>query len=189
MANNVTNILKFDDALKDKILNAEGFVDFNVLVQMPATVYQGELGMDEFKKYGKNNWYDWRHANWGTKSNAYSQEVISENGVTYAKFDTAWRTPIEWLEKLSAYGDFTCVYADEALSHNCGVIEVVDGTPHIRSDSNGLTFDERHVLACYIKGYDRDEMVYHFGECPAMERLYERFYDILDGVLPDGFNY
>lgn len=47
------------------------------------------------------DWYDWRCKNWGTKWNAYDQDLI---GVSYncieLKFDTAWAPPMPIIEKL-----------------------------------------------------------------------------------------
>lgn len=44
-----------------------GTIDFNKVIPMPDSVYQGDLGAREMKLYGKNNWYDWSIANWDTK--------------------------------------------------------------------------------------------------------------------------
>ena len=188
MADYVTTILMFDDVLKEKILNREGFVDFNILVPMPPNIYTGSLGVEEFKKYGENNWHDWRNKYWGTNSNAESQKIISSHGINYARFDTAYNTPINWLNRLAKYGNFIFAYAGEDLGHTCGIIEVVDGSiMSMKSDRLGLTFEERHVLSCAIKGYDRDGMIDYFGECPSMEGMYDKFDEILAGVLPDGF--
>ena len=50
------------------------------------------------EKYGYDNWYDWSVANWGTKWNAVSPVIVSEdeeNGITtfVFHFQTAWTMP------------------------------------------------------------------------------------------------
>ena len=36
-----------------------GSIDFNKVIPMPDYIFQGNLGMAEREKYGKENWYDW----------------------------------------------------------------------------------------------------------------------------------
>jgi hypothetical protein len=188
MANYVTTILMFDDVLKDKILNRDGFVDFNILVPMPPNIYTGSVGIEELKKYGEDNWYDWRNKYWGTKSNAEDQKIVSSHGVNYAQFDTAWSAPINWLNKLAKYGNFIFAYADEDLGHNCGIIEVVDNSiMSMKSDRRGLTEDEARVLACWIKDYDSYEMLEMFEGINGIEDVANRYDEILNNILPDGF--
>ena len=53
------------------------------------------------KKYGAENWYDWKCKNWGTKWNSCHTEIIEDerDGLTYS-FNTAWDCPREVVEKL-----------------------------------------------------------------------------------------
>lgn len=60
--------------------------DFDQIVPMPDYIYRGNLGNDERKLYGKNNWYDWSIENWGTKWNCI-RAVIQSNTIY---FDTAY---------------------------------------------------------------------------------------------------
>ena len=73
MPNHVTSVIKLSgDAKRIKamlktIQSKEygiGSVDFEKILPMPDTVYNGPLGMRERELHGKNNWYDWRIANW-----------------------------------------------------------------------------------------------------------------------------
>ena len=43
------------------------------------------------EKYGTDNWYDWRNANWGTKWNA--GETYYDPEMEQMQFDTAWSIP------------------------------------------------------------------------------------------------
>lgn len=75
MPNHITNIIEIKNASMehlDEILEAIkvdeigiGSVDFNKIIPMPDNIYRGNLGSEEFKKYGENNWYDWSIKNWG----------------------------------------------------------------------------------------------------------------------------
>ena len=52
----------------------------------------------------KDNWYNWRVANWGTKWNAdvqYDTFDQWENGEVFIEFNTAWDTPMPIIKKLS----------------------------------------------------------------------------------------
>ena len=68
MPNHVTNVVSFSgdksriSAMLKEIQNDEhgiGSVDFEKILPMPDTVYNGSLGIRERELYGKNNWYDW----------------------------------------------------------------------------------------------------------------------------------
>lgn len=60
--------------------------DFEKIIPMPENIYRGNLGPEEEKLYGKNNWYDWSLEHWGTKRNA---EVVSVSPAHYV-LGTAW---------------------------------------------------------------------------------------------------
>lgn len=75
----------------------------------------------EFRaKYGVDNWYDWRTANWGTKWDCYEHRGESD---TTIMFETAWSTPIVALLKLSHQFPDVIIsvrYADEDFGSNVG---------------------------------------------------------------------
>lgn len=132
MANNVTNRIEFygeQDAI-DKILNLikgeQECIDFDKIVPTPSHIYMGSVGPAEREKYGKDNWYDWRCAHWGTKWNAYFTHLDEDNNAI--EFDTAWSCPINVLDKLAEicyeHGvSFTGKWADEDTGFNVGVFE------------------------------------------------------------------
>lgn len=77
---------------------------------------------DLIEKYGYNNWYDWKLANWGTKWGAYDVgewEIVSgQDGKSIAKvfYNTAWSPASRFLLNVSKeYKDLTFdhIFSDE----------------------------------------------------------------------------
>ena len=195
MPNHVTNIIKFKNELKDKIVNKDGFVDFNLCVPMPQhsdTFYaKGSIGAEVWDKYGKNNWLDWCISNWGTKWNAYEQSVWLDDEVCTATFCTAWCYPHCWADELADYGDFVLLYADEDFgSYNCGIIKCIDGELHKEqcfSEVDGL------ALSFYVKGYDPYDYAGFVTENghevdATLAEACANYKEILNRILPDGFD-
>lgn len=129
MPNHVTNRIYFPPNIKKEMIekltlvNEEGqtYVDFNNLIPTPDYIYQGDLGLEERKKYGKNTWYDWNRENWGTKWNAYETRISED----YIQFRTAWNTPTPVLKKLSEFfpeNKIAILVNDEGYEDNFGII-------------------------------------------------------------------
>jgi hypothetical protein len=100
--------------------------------------------------YGSDNWYDWRINAWGTKWNAYSQEV-RENGDI--KFETAWSTPYKVISMLSSkYPDakFKMRYADEDFGYNVGEYTFIGGVDFNENYPEGGS-EEAYMMACDIR--------------------------------------
>lgn len=79
------------------------------------------------KEFGCDNWYDWSLENWGTKWNAYDQEIISPNSFS---FFTAWGSPNKIIETLSLnYPSliFRIDFADEDFGYNVGSYTLQNG--------------------------------------------------------------
>jgi hypothetical protein len=115
-------------AIKELVKGKDSEFDFNKIIPTPDNIFQGNLGAEEMKKYGKNNWYDWDCANWGTKWNA-SEAYASEDGSRY-DFQTAWSVAEPVLEALSKKFPkvkITCRYADEDIGSNCGTLTFLAG--------------------------------------------------------------
>jgi hypothetical protein len=139
MPNHVTNVISFSgdksriSVMLKEIQNNEhgiGSVDFEKIIPMPDTVYNGSLGIRERELYGENNWYDWRIGNWGTKWNSYgyTENTTFQDGKI--KFLTAWSAPHPILQKLSEmYPDVKMEHewADEDIGMNCGRYVYYDG--------------------------------------------------------------
>lgn len=117
--------------IKTDVANGDRVLDFNKIIPMPPhsdTFYaEGALGPAEEEKYGKNNWYNWSIANWGTKWNS-SDAVLSEDESDHLRycFETAWN-PAAPIAKAIAekYGvRVDLIYVDEDIGINCGVVEL-----------------------------------------------------------------
>ena len=81
------------------VLNADGKVDFELLVPIPLNVWLGNVGRAE-ARLGFNA-LDWCRQHWGTKWNAYSQRPaeVGEDAIRLV-FETAWSPPYGWLVAL-----------------------------------------------------------------------------------------
>lgn len=134
MPNWVVNKIELmgNDEENAKILNfikgdgKNGDIDFNVIIPMPNYIYTGDLGEKEYKKYGKNNWYDWSIENWGCKWPA-SYTYAFENGVI---FETPWDCPIPIFKRLTELFpkvDMEMTYADEDMGRNIGKATYING--------------------------------------------------------------
>lgn len=149
------------DILKEFISvreNGEEYFDFNKIVPMPAhqpdlnkpnPFWTGDLGSEQKKLYGQNNWYDWAFKNWGTKWNACYSDVDSvESG--FVSFETAWSPPIGIINALSElYPEETfALEYDEPGMGFCGIYHIVKGNVFDQDNSWGYHLD------------------YNDGECP-----------------------
>lgn len=56
-----------------------------------------EPNQDLIKRFGHDNWYDWRCENYGTKWDSDSDNY----GDDYVYFETAWSPPLPWLQKVA----------------------------------------------------------------------------------------
>lgn len=123
MPNYVTNIVHFQGdaeriasmraAVQDDQYGLYG-IDFGKIIPMPGNLYMGSIGPTERQLYGKNNWYDWSRANWGTKWNAFRFEDESDSySPSQIRFITANGAPHPVLQKLSE------MYPDITMRHQC----------------------------------------------------------------------
>lgn len=132
MPNHITNRIQFSGKREDidrvlaLIKGDNECIDFEKIIPMPNNIYRGDLDQRARALYGKNNWYDWRRTNWGTKWNAYWSSIDNENNTIILWFDTAWSCPIPVLNKLA---EICCIndvrfegeWADEDCGCNVGV--------------------------------------------------------------------
>lgn len=89
----------------DKFIDSEE-KRFQELRNLPTTEIKqeslNELGkrlIEVQEKYGFDNWYDWRVANWGTKWNAANSQFIDDCNTI--QFDTAWAIPYPIISKIA----------------------------------------------------------------------------------------
>lgn len=131
MANFITNIIHFQGdpkqildlrrAVQDDQCGKCG-IDFEKIIPMPGGLWSGGINPHTRALYGKNNWLDWRIANWGTKWNAFrfDNDHYSDNKLVFV---TANAAPEPIMRKLSQmYPDITMrhQWADDNVGYNCG---------------------------------------------------------------------
>lgn len=104
MPNHVVNELIFrhlSDAekagLHPNLVNADGRVDFSILLPPPLNAWPGSVGTRHEQAF-KLTQAEWASQNWGTERNAYScKPPILDDGSITLIFQTAWRPPYGWL--------------------------------------------------------------------------------------------
>lgn len=89
----------------------------------------GKKAVENYKKYGAIDWYDWRCDNWGTKWNAHNTDLLNiENAEVY--FDTAWSSVMSLIHKISkAHPECNIEYefAEEQAGYRAGQYELKNG--------------------------------------------------------------
>lgn len=176
MPNHVLNQIAFQGEpervkeLLESVKNDElglGSLDFQKVIPMPNSVFQGDLGNDEREKYGANNWYDWSVMNWGAKWNSYGYDDLSQfQSDDTVVFNTAWSAPHPVMLKLSEqYPDITISHrwADEDIGYNCGKRDYTAGEITAENIPVGGS-KEAYELAGDIHDLDLAEFGFHFDE-------------------------
>ena len=75
------------ETLKKHLEASDNDMDKQALVE-------GKQALDNLRKHGYKDWYDWSNAQWGTKWNAYDVHYIDGGDDFIAiQLDTAWDTP------------------------------------------------------------------------------------------------
>lgn len=136
----------------------EGITDPDVLVERliekgSANLELGQRALDNIEKYGHKDWYSWAIDAWDTKWNAYSQEDLGEDGIS---FQTAWSNPLVVMAALSLkYPDaeFNVRYADEDLGQNVGEYTLRGGNI-VYEDFPEAGSEEALLMAIDITGYE-----------------------------------
>lgn len=89
----------------------------------------GEQCVDNIRKYGAMNWYEWSIANWGTKWNATETEIDEqEHSLT---FDTAWDPAIPAMVEMSKLHPnipMALLFADEQTGAHTGYVLFKNGS-------------------------------------------------------------
>lgn len=179
-----------------RLLTEEG-VDFERVIPMPDNVIRGSIGhasidgvyqpvfypQDPDDPIGLNtkpqpyppgavDWYSWSIEHWGTKWNAYSNELddLKEGRI---KFDTAWSHPMPVIQALSeCFPDQVIVaeYADEDLGSNLGRYSIQNGMVSWELSEEKMSRTERLEFATQVKyGRSYRELMAEWGEEDEIE--------------------
>jgi hypothetical protein len=178
MPNHVTNVLTIENVSEERLaailaavrmddMEGRRSLDFNKIIPMPDSVYQGNLGQAERQSYGENNWYDWAVKNWGTKWNSYDYDSEPiHDGANQIEFMTAWSEPMPVIERLSQLfpdAQFRHAWADEDIGANAGEILYQNGE-HIDYDVPSRHSKEAYEMTADIMCFDLRENGYRFSE-------------------------
>lgn len=161
---------EFIDVVEENGMSYPRF-DFNKIIPMPDTVYNGNVGfgddwhpkdmsLEDYRaKFPDGNWYDWSCNNWGCKWNASSVDYHPpEEGDEYGTlwFNTPWGTPTPVMVEMH-FGkgvDFIHYYTEEADFFRGAVAYTKDTNyPEYLHDPEGKAF-----------GYEIYEFVHGQGE-------------------------
>lgn len=184
MPNHVTNKIEFFgkqeniNKVLELIKDEYGCISFDKIIPMPDYIYTGSLGREERELYGKNNWYDWSIANWGTKWNAYDSGFDEESNTMW--FNTAWAAPIPVLCELAKLCgkhevSFDGKWADEDKGYNVGVFvsDEDGGYYEYLGDCSNEAYEiyvELHGESeCIGKDEDGNWVAYDCNDCPNRE--------------------
>ena len=96
------DVQRFKQLAKPKATQADVDLSLASLYPIPEGVYQGDLGPEEFQRYGKKNWRDWCITHWGTKWDVVDAalEMDLPDCLVY-RFESAWSPPVAWLKKVA----------------------------------------------------------------------------------------
>lgn len=160
MPNHVTNVISAVPAVLEALLSVEEdgekFIDFNTMIPIPGDDDPRITSTKTDYGNGMVGWsfdgispMDFQRDLWGTKWNAYSQEIDTE----FLKFETAWSHPLNVIVVLSlAFPEETIEvkYADEDLGHNLGHYSILNGeiTAHHEFESGSV---EALDFACRLR--------------------------------------
>ena len=112
------------------------------------------------EKYGYANWYDWCNANWGTKWDAYDDEIVAERydsdiAELSLTFDTAWAPPTKFYDELvnqgfevdAMYHEFGCQFCGRYTDGTEQYIEYNEDSLHDIPDDIDEQFGITDTLA------------------------------------------
>lgn len=124
----------------------EYYIDFNKIISTPTSE--------------KENWFEWRLKNWGTKRNSISSYLNRlEDETVFIEFETAWSTPkpiIKELSRLYPTLSFHVDFADEDISYNCGFYTYEDS--YLTEEDDILDGSaEAYELSFKMEMVDRDD--------------------------------
>ena len=120
--------LLMDAATWKKYEHPQQFIDYlKEDSQLEKYLNIGRICIENRKKYGHADWYNWCIDNWGTKWNSCDSRCDEYDSIT---FETAWSSPYNVIKKLSEKFPTITInvkYADEDIGNNCGEYEFLNG--------------------------------------------------------------
>lgn len=149
------------------------------------------------EKYGCSDWYKWSIQNWGTKWDMLDSEDIEDKFIYKLEksgqvisivFNSPWRGPFIWFEKVCQKYNLTGSYIDvESGNDFCLKIEYCEGclTEYKLEDflcsTNIETFGYRDLLWCY-ESFDSLKREYEFDyqifiDCGITKEEIKSFFD------------
>ena len=107
----------------------KGTIDEPVFKTKEDVIAYGKLAIDNVKKYGSKDWYDWSVKNWGTNWNACST-FFDEEFPNEVMFQTAWsdvRELVIELSKKHPENTFVYEYSEEQIGNYAGMCMIQNG--------------------------------------------------------------
>lgn len=107
----------------------KGTIDEPVFKTKEDVIAYGKLAIDNVKKYGSKDWYNWCVKNWGTKWNACST-FFDEEFPNEVMFQTAWsdvRELVIELSKKHPENTFVYEYSEEQIGNYTGMCMIQNG--------------------------------------------------------------
>jgi hypothetical protein len=122
--------------------------------------------LENIRKYGAKDWYDWNIANWGTKWDFSLENVarVTPTCVT-AAFESAWAPPIDAYAKLEALGfEVKAMYYEPGMAfvgvYEDGVDECIEysgyNSTNVR-EAIGEELDDYFGISEEIAQYEDEE--------------------------------
>lgn len=125
---------------------------------------------EDVEWYNTNsNWYNWNVSNWGTKWDASSIEMETQDGLLTIRFETAWSPPIAVLETLSSqHPELNIELEWEEEQGFGGTIEFSEGS-HNEISFYDIPSSHAELVSrkgeCYCEMWDDEDKP--FSDCPT----------------------
>lgn len=171
--------------IKPLLINEQGEFSFNCAVPQPENLYREALSSDkemELNAKGIPNWYSWNNTHWGTKWDACSAYIDTNNDDLFAtnleiriNFQTAWSPPSDWLysflKKLEGMEvSVQLLYDEPGMDFAGSVVREMDGEVYeyegriyqVDYEGNELFYDSKTERYRNAKGQfvNEDEVTY-----------------------------
>lgn len=171
--------------IKPLLINEQGEFSFNCAVPQPENLYREALSSDkemELNAKGIPNWYSWNNTHWGTKWDACSAYIDTDNDDLFGanleiriNFQTAWSPPADWLysflKKLDGMEvSVQLLYDEPGMDFAGSVVREIDGEVYeyegriynVDYEGNELFYDSKTERYRNAKGQfvNEDEVTY-----------------------------